>query len=279
MLALRSSARHPSELNALDRAILRTSAPLQGALSGGARAVRQAGQRYVFVSGAAHENLRLREENARLRTDLLVAQRRAAREGDLERLLGLQSRIAAETVGASVVGADTNAYFRVARIRLDQGEGTVMPGMAVLAPGGVVGRIARVYGPWSDVLLSIDPRSAIDVVVSRTGAKGILRGAGARDRYRATVELDSSQKAVQVGDELVTSGLGGTFPRDVPVGKVVRVSKHDLGLFAQADVEPVIDFYRLDHVLVLVTPPPPEEPKTEGRPGRVEPAHGVVPYR
>jgi len=277
VVVLRSSVRHPSQLNLLDRAILRVSAPLQAALAGTGRALRRGAQRYLLVVSAAKENQKLREDNARLRAELLAAQRQAGREKELERLLSLQSGTAAETLAAHVVGADVNAYFRVARLRLDRGAGELSPGMAVLAPEGVVGRVARVYGAYCDVLLAVDPKSSIDVVIPRTGGRGLLRGAGGRDRYRATLEFEAPAEAVREGDFVVTSGLGGIFPRDVPVGKVVTVGKHDIGLFQTADVEPVVDFARLDQVLVLVTAPPPEEPETQ--PARREPAHGVVPYR
>jgi rod shape-determining protein MreC len=278
VVVLRASARHPSDLNLVDRVVLRVSAPLQGLVAGAARAARRAAQRYVFVVSAAHENQRLREDNARLRAELLAVQREKHHQGDLERLLGLQSRTAAESLAARVVGADTNAFFRVARIRLDRG-GDVQPGMAVLAPEGVVGRIQRTYGPWSDVLLAVDAKSSIDVIVPRTGARGILRGAGARDRYRATVELEASADAIAVGDAIVTSGLGGAFPRDAPVGRVVQVGRRDVGLFQLAEVEPSVDFAKLEDVLVLVTPPPPEEPPLPAKERRVEPSRGVQPYR
>jgi rod shape-determining protein MreC len=279
VIVLRGSVRHPSELNGIDRAVLRISSPIQGALAGAGRWVRRGFSRYVFVVGAAKENQQLKEENARLKAELLAAQRQAGRERDLEKLLGLSSKTAAETLAAHVVGADTNAYFRVARLRLDRGEGEVKPGMAVLAPEGVVGAVSRVYGGWCDVLLAIDPKSSIDVVVPRTGGKGLLRGAGARDRYRATVEFEAPNDAVKEGDLVVTSGLGGTFPRDFPVGKVVHVGKRDVGLFQEADIEPAVDFTRLDHVMILVAAPPPVEDEETTKQKRAEPARGVVPYR
>jgi len=168
VVALRSSVRHPSQLNVVDRAILRISSPLQGALAGAGRMLRHGAQRYMLVVGAAKENQKLREENARLRAELLAAQRQAGREKELERLLALQSTTAAETVAAHVVGADVNAYFRVARLRLDRGEGEVRPGLAVLAHEGVVGRVARVYGAYCDVLLAVDPKSSIDMSIRLT---------------------------------------------------------------------------------------------------------------
>src|SRR5262249_39144579 len=79
MIVLRGSARHPSELNAVDRTVLRLSSPIQGMLAGAGRWVRRGFQRYVFVVGAAKENQHLREENAKLKAELLAAQRQAGR--------------------------------------------------------------------------------------------------------------------------------------------------------------------------------------------------------
>lgn len=279
LVVLRGSARHPSELNALDRAVLRTTSPLQGMLTGAGRWLRHGGQRYLFVVGAEKENQQLRRENARLQAELLAAQRQSARARDLERLLGLSQKTAAETIAAHVVGADMNAYFRVARLRLDRGEAEVKAGMAVLAPEGVVGSVSRVYGGWCDVLLAVDPKSSIDVVVPRTGAKGLLRGTGVRDRYLATVEFESPSSAVEKDDVVVTSGLGGTFPRDFPVGKIASVGRKDVGLFQEAQIDPAVDFTRLEDVMVLVAAPPPEEPAQSGKDRRAESAHGVGPYR
>jgi rod shape-determining protein MreC len=258
-IVLRSSVHHPTQLNPVDRVVLRVSARLQSSMSGLAHALHRGFSNYVAVVGAARDNQVLRAENARLAAELLAAQSRLGHERELERLIGFSKHVNGQTVAAHVVGADTNAFFRVARLRLDRGEGEVKPGMAVLAPEGVVGRVQRVYGPWCDVLLAVDAKSSIDVRVPRTGSKGLLRGAGARDRYRATLELESPQAAVQVGDLVVASGLGGSFPRDVPIGKIVRIGRHDLGLFQTADVEPVVDFAKLDQVLVLLNAIPPEE--------------------
>jgi rod shape-determining protein MreC len=136
-----------------------------------------------------------------------------------QRLLGLRNAVTAETLVARVIAIDVSPYFRVARIQLDRGEGLVSRGMPIITPDGVVGRINRVAGDTSDILLSVDPRSAIDVVLPRTGGRGILRGKPGENGYRCAIEYLMQGEQAKEGDLVVTSGLAG-FPRDLPVGKV-----------------------------------------------------------
>jgi rod shape-determining protein MreC len=124
-----------------------------------------------------------------------------------------------------------------------------------------VGRVQRVAGGFSDVLLAVDPKCAIDVVVPRTGARGILRGIAADNRYRGRIEYLLKKDQVEVGDDVVTSGVGGPFPRDIPIGKITSVSRAEVGLYQDAEVEPAVDFGRLSTVLVLLSMPPESAPE------------------
>jgi rod shape-determining protein MreC len=124
--------------------------------------------------------------------------------------------------------------------------------MAVLASAGIVGRVQRVFPPYCDVLLAADPKSSIDVLVARTSGRGVLKGKAGSDRYRTRIEYLERKDEAEVGDLVVTSGLGGAFPRDLPVGKIVRVEKRGFGLYQEAEVEPVVDFGKLRDVLIVV---------------------------
>jgi rod shape-determining protein MreC len=218
-----------------------------------ARGVGRGWSRYVALVHVKQDNARLAEENARLRTELSQAKQAAARGGELEKLLDLRGELTAETLTARVIGVETSPFFRVVRVKLDRGAPELRPGMAVLAAAGVVGRVQRVFGRYSDVLLAADPKSSIDVVVPRTGGRGVLKGIPGANRYRTRIEYLERKDEVAIGDLVVTSGLGGTFPRDVPVGRVVRVAKKDFGLYQEADVEPVVDFSKLNEVLIAVS--------------------------
>jgi rod shape-determining protein MreC len=140
----------------------------------------------------------------------------------------------------------------------------------VLTAEGVVGRINKVSGKTSDVLLLVDARSAIDVFLPRTGGRGILRGKAGENGYRCSIEYLARGEQAKEGDLVVTSGLGGAFPRNLPVGKVTKVASGAVGLYQEVEVTPDVDFARLADVLVVAAPPPAADPTPAGHqsPGR-----------
>jgi rod shape-determining protein MreC len=260
VLFLRANLAATEHLNVVDRAILRVSAPLQAGITGAARGLGNSWSKYIALVHVKADNERLADENARLRAELVAAKNAASREGDLEKLLSLRASLQFETLAAHVVAVETSAFFRVVRVKLDRGGDEVKPGMAVVASAGVVGRVQRVFGGWCDVLLAADPKSSIDVVVARTGGRGVVKGVAGSDRYHTRVEYLERKDEAAEGDLVVTSGLGGFFPRDLPVGKIVKVDKRGFGLYQEVEVQPVVDFGKVRDVLVVV----PRDAQPEG---------------
>jgi rod shape-determining protein MreC len=260
VLFLRANLAASDHLNVVDRAILRVSAPLQAGLTAAVRGIGNLWTKYIALVHVKQDNARLVDENAKLRTELVAAKNAAGREGELEKLLALRASLQFESIAARVVAVETSAFFRVVRVKLDRGGDDVKPGMAVIASAGIVGRVQRVFGGWCDVLLAADPKSSIDVVVARTGGRGVVKGIAGSDRYRTRIEYLERKDEAAEGDIVVTSGLGGFFPRDLPVGKIVKVDKRGFGLYQDAEVQPVVDFGKLRDVLVVV----PREAQPEG---------------
>jgi len=277
LFLLRQSARSPEYLSPLDRGILTLVSPIQSAFATLARSIGHAAGRYVDLVHVRAENEALRDTNGRLRAELLEAKRGAAESVRYQRLLGLRNAVAADTLVARVISIDVSPYFRVARIQLDRGEGLVQRGMPVITPEGVVGRINRSSGETSDIMLSVDPRSAIDVVLPRTGGRGILKGKPGENGYRCAIEYLMQGEQAKEGDLVVTSGLGG-FPRDLPVGKISKIVKNSAGLNQDIEITPDVDFARLSEVLVVVAPAPPADPEA-GPKKPLAPAHGLAVYR
>jgi rod shape-determining protein MreC len=277
LFLLRQSVRSPEYLSPLDRGILTLVTPIQSAFATLARSIGHVAGRYVDLVHVRAQNEQLRNDNEHLRAELLEARRGAAESVRFQHLLGLRNAVAAETLVARVIAIDVSPYFRVARIQLDRGENLVQRGMPIITPEGVVGRINRVSGETSDIMLSVDPRSAIDIVLPRTGGRGILKGKPGENGYRCAIEYLMQGDQAKEGDLAVTSGLGG-FPRDLPVGRISKLVKNSAGLTQEIEITPDVDFARLSEVLVVVAPAPPPDPDAGGK-KPLAPAHGLAVYR
>ena len=160
----------------------------------------------------------MREENNRLQEALLAAKR-------LEKLAPLQEHRAA-AVPANVFARDASSWFKT--ILVDKGEiDGVSRDMAVAVAEGLVGRVIEVFPSAAKVLLITDPNSGVDVIVQRTRAQGIMEG---RVEEFCTLKYVRKMDDVQVGDKVITSGLGGIFPKGLLAGTVTRVEKKRTGL-------------------------------------------------
>lgn len=246
--------RDPAHVNALDRAILSASAPVQYLAREAADSASSAIEEYAYLVDVGRDNDRLRRENAQLRDEERRLRGQSAENARLRALLGLRPHLEGETVAAEVIASDISPVFRVSTIHLDRGpRQLVAPGMPVVAADGLVGYVRRVHGNYSDVMLVADPQCKVDVVVRRTGARGMLGGVQERNRYVANIQFLERDDDVRVGDEVYTSGLGHRFPAGILVGHVTRVTRRDYGLYQQAEVTPSVDFSDLREVLVLTT--------------------------
>jgi len=252
---LRANMRKPENLNAVDRAILRVSAPIEYGAATMSRGVSSLISDYVFLVDVKSDNQRLSYDNARLRENVHRLEQAEAENQQLRRLLQLRDNTPGETISALVVGKDFNEFFRVTRVVLDRGSRDVRPNMPVISPDGVVGVILHVSGDEADVQLAIDSAFVVDVEDERTKARGFVRGTGDASRHYCNVEAVDSRDEVEIGDLLVTSGKGMRFPHGMPVARVTKVIKRELGRTQEVEAMPTVDFARLDSVLILLTPP------------------------
>jgi len=249
---LRANLTDPSRMNAVDRTILELSAPIQYGTSQLAQGISAILQEYVYLVEVKRDNDRLQAENQRLQEETHRLASSATENRRLRRLLQLRDELRGNLLSAQVIGKEVSPYFRVTRVRLDRGERAhVRPGMPVLSADGLVGQIRRAFSQYADVLLTADKTSAIDVVVQRNGARGMLKGTGSEDNYICTLEQLSRDDDVKPGDVIVTSGLGQRFPASLLVGHVKDVVKREFGLYQEATVVPAVQFSRLEEVLVL----------------------------
>ncbi|MCA9952555.1 MAG: rod shape-determining protein MreC [Anaerolineales bacterium] len=173
-------------------------------------------------------------------------------EGEYQLLLDLfnRARQAPEysRLTASVIGRDTNQAVR--SIIIDKGsDDGVRVGMPVESARGLVGQVYRTTQNSAQIVLLIDSSSAVPVRLGTSRATGILRGSGVGGA--ANIDWIDLRYQIAVGEVVMTSGLGGRYPQDLVIGRIIDVERREAELFQSAIVQPAVDFDSLEVVFVI----------------------------
>lgn len=199
-----------------------------------------------LFSSTAATTARLRSENAQFKEQLVDLEELRQENARLKKLLSFSAGREERTVAARVIGVDATSWFR--SITIDRGTADQLhEGMVVLSAHGAVGRIVTCTPHSSRVLLIVDASSKISTLIARTRARAICRG----DGKAMTLDYLLLTDDVQTGDLVVTSGLGGGFPKGLIVGVVTRVEKRGFDMFQTVNIKPAVDFEHLEEVLVI----------------------------
>jgi rod shape-determining protein MreC len=214
---------------------------------------------YFHLVGLERENEALKRELQELKLQMNKYREADLANKRLRALLNFKTSIPTPLLAAEVVAFDPSGWFQT--ILIDKGENDgVIRDMAVVSADGLVGRVIGVSGRHAKVLLILDGNSAVDALIQRSRARGILVGLG---RNRCLLNYVQRNEDVQVGDPVISSGMGGVFPKGILLGKVQEVVRGNSGLFQTVEVEPAVDFSGLEEVMVVVQPPP-EDPVPMG---------------
>ena len=222
--------------------------PFQDICTGSARFLRDIWRHYFFLVSAARQNARLQEKVRRLeaKNDRFSEVERSNRR--LRELLNFHEALDMQTFAAEVVARDPSGWFET--VIIDKG-GTdgVERSMPVVVPEGIVGQVIDVSPFYSKVLLIIDPNSAVDGLCRRTRARGVVKGGrGARCDFRYVLRKND----VKVGDVVISSGLDQIYPKGLRIGHVSGVIRRNAGVFQTVEVEPFVNFDKLEEVLVVL---------------------------
>jgi rod shape-determining protein MreC len=203
---------------------------------------------YVDLRALREENQRLKQESAILQRRISQLEEHALETQRLQGLLAMRATSRANYLAARIVGKDATNWFKT--LLIDRGsQAGLRRNLPVVAPDGLVGRVVEVTPYTAKVQLITDPVSASGGLLQRTRVTGIVSGnlgAGLKVRYLPLLA------DVAVGDEVVTSGMGGVFPKGIPVGRVVAVERKSGALFQEAVLQPKVDLGRLEEVLILM---------------------------
>lgn len=203
---------------------------------------------YVDWKRAREENAGLRAENQRLRVEALAVTETMAENERLRRLLRLRERLPLATLAGEVIAREWGGWVRSLTVNRGR-DANVSRMTAVIVPEGLIGRVVDVRPRSAVIQVLTDPASTVGAHMVRTRTQGIVEG-DARGTLRFKY-LSREGTDVQVGDVVVTSGVGGLFPRGIPIGRVRAVDNRGSALFSFAQLAPAVDFGKLDHVLLV----------------------------
>lgn len=243
-----SSTGQPFSLPLFPGLFMEILSPFQRVYYGSARAVRDLVRRYVFLVHLHQENEKLRKlvvdlerKNAEL-AEMAIANER------LRRFLNFKKEIPKPTLPAEIIGKDASSWFRTITVNKGSIDG-VRKGMVVVAGAGLVGHVINTSRDVSRILVITDYNSSIDGICQISRARGIVQG---KSQDLCDLNYVSRQENVSVGERIITSGLGGRFPKGLVVGTVTGVEKKPYGVSQKVEVTPAVDFKKLEEVFVIL---------------------------
>jgi len=236
-------------VNPLRDALTRVVAPLQYATTQGARPVRHFFSGLTNMAALGRENEQLKQQVAELRSQVALLQEAQIENETLRRHLDFKSAVPSlQLLSAEVIGHDPSGLLQYLIIDRGADDGVALS-MPVLSDAGLVGRISEVSANSAKVMLISDPSSSVSAIVQRTRATGIVRGSVGG---QLTMHYLPPGETVAPGDIVLTSGLGGNFPRSLMIGQVASVSHADVEMFQEAEVVTPLALRSLEQVMVLL---------------------------
>ncbi|QPJ60493.1 MAG: rod shape-determining protein MreC [Candidatus Nitronauta litoralis] len=228
--------------------ILLVVSPIQSVITGTLSSIEEVYDHYFSLVDASKENEQLHSEINTLKRENHLLKEEVRRLNRIGQLIEYQAANSGESVVATVVGKDATQWVKTIFINKGTDDG-VYENLAVVTNSGVVGHVIQAGPHSSKVLLLVDRRSAVDSLFRESRVPGVVVGLGVDTCEMKYVPITADVKA---GDWVLSSGLGGVFPKGLVVGRVLSVAKSKQGLFQEIKIAPGADFSRLEEVLVLL---------------------------
>ena len=194
------------------------------------------------------ENTRLESEVAMLQSEVVALQENLAQSDILYTLLDFaRTNPEHEYVAATVIGREISPFLQYVIIDKGSNDG-LRHGMPVVTQQGLVGRIDALISDAARIQMFTDANSTVNVKLQTAGVEGLVRGSVTGEISLDMVPVDIE---IQIGDILMTSGLGGTYPANIFVGQIFSMQSKQNVLFQTGSIQPVVDFSNLSAVLVI----------------------------
>jgi rod shape-determining protein MreC len=215
-------------------------------------------ERYQAINNlltAPQDVLRLRQRNveleaqvSRLQAQIIQLQQSLAETNILSALVDFaRANPENQYQAAAVIARDPSPFLQYVIINRGSDDG-LRRGMPVVTQQGLVGRIAAVTAGAARVQMITDPASTVNVRIEPSKAQAVMTGQLSGD---IVLDMISQEVVVNPGDLVLTSGLGGGYPPNILIGQVSGIRSRDQDLFQRGTVQTVVDFSRLEIVLVI----------------------------
>jgi rod shape-determining protein MreC len=249
LIILSYNLKQESHAGLIRKIVLEIAAPIQNVMDASIKSIASAWSRYIVLIGLEEENNNLKKKINDLKSQLTLYQEGYLEAQRLRNLLALKDDHNYDFIAARIIGREQISFSKTILINKGTTQGLNI-GMPVLAGSGLIGRVIDVSWHAAKVLLLSDESSNIDAIVQRNRTQGIIRGAGS---HGYVLKYISKTQDVKEGDVIVSSGIGGVFPKGLMLGAVNHVDRSEAGLFLKIYVTPSIDFSKLEEVLVLAS--------------------------
>ena len=238
-----------SEPSLFHQIVTEVLSPIQEGIASSKNNLSSLWDNYLSIVNTSKENEVLKKQISRLDSDLTSMEEMRKENLRLKRLLNFSDETSHQKIMAQVVGWDSSNEFKV--IRLNKGTRHGIKAMSpVITDQGLVGYVYRTTENYSDVLTILDQNNRVDIVVERTRTHGIVEGVF---NFKCALKYIMRNEQVEVGDKLITAGVGGIYPKGIKVGMITDIAKENFGMTLSIEVVPSVDFDKLEEVLVLIT--------------------------
>ena len=191
---------------------------------------------------------RLEAENALLQQEIISLREQAAEVDVLAALLNYaRAQPQNRYLATNVIGRDVSPFIRSILIEGGSDAG-ISRGMPVVTSRGLIGRVVEVFATYSRVQLVTDPEIVVNIKFQESRTEGVLT---AQLNGELVVDLIDLNAELAQGELVLTSGLGGKYPADIPVGRILSIHHRDYNLFQQTTIQSSVEFDRLNIVLVI----------------------------
>ena len=223
--------------------------PFQNLFATTIQSVSEGFNYYFYLVDVSKKNKRLKLEVERLANEKNELIERIARHKRIAGLMAFKDNGTKDSLVASVIGRDATQWSKVVVVDKGSTHG-VKKHLAVVTKSGVIGQVIHAGPTSSKVLLTIDSRSAVDAIFQDSRISGVVVGTSEKE---CKIKYVPNTAEIKVGDRVLSSGLGGIFPKGLFIGRVSKVIKNKQGLFQEITLIPSSDLSRLEEVLIFLS--------------------------